>query len=143
MTGSLRAALLTILLFGLWACTPSLDEAQAAWQRIRPAGYSFEYQRTCYCPQSGVWWRVTVRHDSVVDVEQLDSLGSAPYAPKVSHPNLTQLFDGIRAFKLRPHTWAKVSYDKKWHFPNEASGDATDRIGNGWRFRVRDFQSLP
>src|SRR5262245_56960172 len=95
-SGRRHAALVSISLLATGGSGPSLDEAQDAWQRAHPADYVFEYQRVCVCPRSGAWWRVTVRRDSVVEIQQLDSTGATPYSPEGSHPTLTQLFDGIR-----------------------------------------------
>jgi len=142
---NLRALLLSIALLTLWSCGPSFDEARDAWQRAQPAAYIFEYQRSCFCPGSGAWWRVTVRHDSVVDVQLLASPtadGHLEYSPRMSHPTLSQLFDGIAAFSLGPHTWTKVQYDRQWHFPSHASGDVTDRTHGRWSFSVRNFHLL-
>lgn len=142
---NLRALPLSIALLAQWACGPSLDEARDAWHRGHPDSYLFEYQRSCFCPGSGAWWRVTVRHDSVVDVQLLDSptdVGHLDYSSGMSHPTLSQLFDGIAAFSLGPHTWTRVRYDRQWHFPSHASGDVTDRTDSRWNFSVRNFHPL-
>ena len=138
----LRRLLLPLPLLGLWACGPSLEDARAAWQRVRPDSYVFEYQRNCVCPGSGEWWRVTVRHDSVVDADLLEAPADRNPGStfgKMMHPTLSQMFDGIAAFASRPHTWTKIRYDRHWRFPSQASGDATDRLGSQWRFNVRNF----
>jgi hypothetical protein len=137
-----RALPLPIALLAAWACGPSFEDARSAWQRARPDSYVFEYQRSCVCPGSGAWWRVTVRRDTVVDAQLLDAPTadrSPDYALGMSHPTLSQLFDGIAAFANRPHTWTRVRYDRHWRFPIHASGDATDRLGSQWRFSVRNF----
>lgn len=131
-------------LLALLGCGPSMEEARDAWQRAHPDAYVFEYQRTCVCPGSGTWWRITVRQDSVVAVQVVDS-GTVhePLDPLgLSHPTLSQLFDGIAAFSLRPHTWTKVRYDRQWHFPSSASGSLTDRYDSRWSFEVRNFHAL-
>ena len=127
-------------------CGPSLEEAQRAWQREQPDSYTFEYQRNCVCPGTGLWWRVTVRKDTVVAAALLDSsdvatrnLGSSPGM----HPTISQMFEGIAAFAHRPHTWTRVHYDKQWHFPSDAKGDATDVAGNGFHLYVRNFHPTP
>ena len=142
---SRRALRWSIALLGLWACGPSLEEARDAWQRAHPDSYVFEYQRSCLCPGSGAWWRVTVRRDSVAQVQRLDSPSDDGRldSSRMAHPTVSQLFDGIAAFSVVPHTWTKVRYDRRWHFPRYASGDATDRNGRRWRFTVRNFQPLP
>src|SRR5512147_2887749 len=111
---NLRALPSVTALLTLWACGPSFEDAQIAWQRARPDSYVFEYQRSCRCPGAGLWWRVTVRNDSVVDVQLLDSppAGRSPdYSLRMSHPTLSQLFEGIASFASQPHTWTKVHYD--------------------------------
>jgi len=134
-----------VALLGLWACGPSLEDAQATWQRVRPDSYVFEYQRNCICPGSGAWWRVTVRHDSVTEAQLIDAppAGRGPnLALGMSHPTVSQMFDGIAAFANTPHTWTKIRYDRHWRFPSHASGDATDRLGRQWSFTIRNFQPI-
>jgi hypothetical protein len=139
-----RAVLIALL--ALAACGPSLEEARQAWQREHPDSYVFEYQRNCACPGSGLWWRITVRHDSVVAATLLDSSDIATRNLRTSlamHPTVSQMFEGIAAFAHRPHTWTRVHYDRRWHFPSDARGDATDVIGSGWHFYVRNFHPMP
>jgi hypothetical protein len=127
----------------LLACGHSLDSERAAWQRARPRSYVFEYQRSCFCPGSGAWWRVTVRDGSVADVLLLDSTGAErglDYARTMPHPTLSGLFDDIAALSQRPHATSRVQYDSKWHFPSHASGDRSDRTDNYWSLIVRNFR---
>jgi hypothetical protein len=141
---NLRPLPLPLALLALWACEPSLEDARAVWHRAQPVSYVFEYQRTCVCPGSGTWWRVTVRDDSVVNAQLLPSPAAnrdPAYGLNMSHPTLSQLFDGIAAFEDQPHTWTRVRYDRHWRFPSHASGDATDRLGSHWSFRVRNFHA--
>jgi len=135
---------LAIALLALPACGPKLEDARLAWQSDHPDAYVFEYQRNCVCPGSGLWWRVTVRNDSVVTAQSLDSSTSTsdPAALRL-HPTISQMFDGIAAFALRPHTWSRVHYDKRWHFPADARGDMTDRTAGGFHLYVRNFHSIP
>lgn len=141
-----RAAALPIALLALAGCGPSREEAQNAWQREHLASYVFEYQRNCVCPGTGLWWRITVRQDTVVAATLLDSSDVATRNLGSSlgmHPTISQMFDGIAAFAQRPHTWTRVHYDKRWHFPSDARGDATDVAGEGWHFYVRNFHPAP
>ena len=144
--GSCRFALGTVALVTVTACGPSFDEAQRAWQAQGIESYVFEYQRNCVCPGTGLWWRITVRRDTVVTATLLDSSDVATRNLGASlgmHPTVNQMFDGIAAFAHRPHTWTRVHYDATWHYPSDARGDATDRAGNGWRFYVRNFHPAP
>lgn len=143
---NVRALLSLIALLTLWACGPSFEDAQIAWQRARPVSYVFEYQRSCRCTGAGMWVRVTVRNDSVVDAQLLDPPAAdrpPDYSLRISHPTLSQMFEGIAAFASQPHTWTRVHYDSHWHFPDRASGDATDRVDSRWSFKVRNFHPLP
>lgn len=130
----------------LWsACGPSVDEAALTWERDHPDSYVFEYQRNCACPGSGVWWRVTVRTDSVVAAQLLDSnaINNGLGTSIRMHPTISQLFDGLLKVAHRPHTWTRVKYDPKWHYPIRATGDATDRTDSHFQFNLRNFQPLP
>jgi Family of unknown function (DUF6174) len=141
-----RAAALSVALLTLSACGPSLEEAHSAWQREHPDSYVFEYQRNCVCPGTGLWWRITVRRDTVVTAALVDSSDVATRNLGASlgmHPTITQMFDGITAFAHRPHTWTRVHYDAKWHFPSDARGDVTNRVGLGFHFYVRNFHPTP
>jgi uncharacterized protein DUF6174 len=141
----LRAAALPSVLLVLWACGPKLEDARLAWQRDHPDSYGFEYQRNCACPGSGLWWRITVKDDSIVAAQLLDSSAdiSELGASLQMHPTISQMFDGIAAFAHHPHTWTRVHYDSRWHFPADARGDATDRTASGWHFYVRNFRPIP
>jgi hypothetical protein len=132
-----------IALLAISACGPKLDDARLAWQREQPDSYVFEYQRNCVCPGSGVWWRVTVQHDSVVAAQRLDSAAISDPKLLLLHPTISQLFDGIDEFAHRPHTWSRVHYDKRWHFPADARGDVTNRAAAGFHFYVRNFHAIP
>ena len=141
-----RAAALPIALLALAGCGPSLEEAQRAWQREHLASYVFEYQRNCVCPGTGLWWRVTVRQDTVVAATLLDSSDVATRNLGTAldmHPTISLIYSGIAAFAQRPHTWTRVHYDKRWHFPSDARGDATDVAGKGWHLYVRNFHPAP
>ena len=145
LSPNLRPLPSSLALLALWTCGPSFEDAQIVWQRTHPASYVFEYQRSCRCPGSGLWWRVTVRNDSVVAVQLLDASANdhpADYSLSMSHPTLSQMFEGLAAFAGEPHTWTRVHYDAHWRFPNRASGDATDRTGSRWGFKVRNFRPL-
>lgn len=130
--------------FALAGCGPSLDDARLAWLRARPKAYVFEYQRNCTCPGSGAWWRITVRGDSVVGAQLLDSLHADRRlgSSRRNHPTVTQMFDGIALFDQQPHTWTKVRYDAQWHYPSRASGDETDRNDAHWMFVIRKFTPI-
>jgi uncharacterized protein DUF6174 len=141
-----RAAALSVALLALSACGPSFEEAQSAWQRDHPDAYVFEYQRNCVCAGTGVWWRVAVRRDTVIAATLLDSSDVATRNLGTSlgmHPTITQLFEGIANFAQFPHTWTRVHYDAKWHFPSDARGDVTNRVGKGFHFYVRNFHPTP
>src|SRR5262245_21345927 len=100
-----RSALGTVVLVTLSACGPSLDEAQRAWQAEDIDSYVFEYQRNCICPGTGLWWRITVRRDTVVTATLVDSSDVATRNLGASlgmHPTINQMFEGIAAFAHRP-----------------------------------------
>ncbi len=142
---NLPVATLPSALLALWACGPKLEDARLAWQRGHPDSYVFEYQRNCVCPGSGLWWRITVKDDSTVAAQLLDSSatpGDLGTSPRM-HPTISQMFDGIAAFAQHPHTWTRVHYDSRWHFPADARGDATDRTAGGFHFYVRNFHPIP
>lgn len=138
IAGGVAIALLAL------SCGPKLEDARLAWQSDHPDSYVFEYQRNCVCPSTGVWWRVTVQHDSVVAAQRLDSSAgvSDPTALGL-HPTISQMFDGIALFAQRPHTWTRVHYDRRWHYPADARGDMTDRTAGGFHFYVRNFHAIP
>lgn len=131
-------------LLALAACRQSLEDARAAWDRDRPDAYVFEYQRNCSCPGSGAWWRITVREDSVVSAELLDSLNADRRlgSSLAAHPTVDQLFDGIATFGTHPHTWTKARFDSRWHFPTHASGDVTNIYNRHWDVVIRNFQPI-
>ena len=134
-----------IALLALSACGPKLEDARLAWQSDHPDSYVFEYQRNCVCPGSGLWWRITVKDDSTVAAQLLDSsaaTGDLGTSPRM-HPTISQMFDGIAAFAQHPHTWTRVHYDSRWHFPADARGDATDRAAGGFHFYIRNFHPIP
>ena len=136
----------TLVLLTASACGPSFDEAQGAWQAQHIDSYVFDYQRNCVCPGTGLWWRITVRRDTVVAATLLDSSDIATRnigATLGMHPTINRMFEGIADFAHHPHTWTRVHYDRKWHFPSEGKGDRTDRAGSGFHFYVRNFQPTP
>lgn len=132
-------------LLAVSACGPSVEQAALVWQRDHPDSYVFEYQRNCACPGSGLWWRVTVKHDSVVAAQLLDStaINNALGTSLRMHPTISQLFDGLLKVASRRHTYTRVTYDPKWHYPVSAMGDATDRTNSHFQFNLRNFQPLP
>lgn len=137
---------MSVALLALSACGPSLEEARSAWQRDHPDAYVFEYQRNCVCGGTGLWWRVTVRRDTVIAATLLASPDGASRnfdAPLGMHPTITQLFDRLDIFAHSPHTWTRVHYDAKWHFPADARGDVTNRAGQAFHLYVRNFHPTP
>ena len=137
---------MSFALLALSACGPSIDEAQRAWQRDHPDSYVFEYQYTCACAGTGLWWRVTVRRDTVIAAALLDSSDVATRNLGTSlgmHPTITQLFDRIATFAHSPHTWTRVHYDAKWHYPSDVRGDMTSRTGQAFHMYVRNFHPTP
>ncbi len=142
---SVGAVALPVIL-ALSACGPKLEDARLAWQRVQPRAYVFEYQRNCACPGSGLWYRVTVRDDSVTAAELLESSSPGNPGPGFSrsmHPTISQMFDGIVEFEQHPHTWTRIHYDPRWHFPDDARGDATNRLEGSFHFYVRNFHPIP
>ena len=140
-----RVAGLVGVLVTISACGPSVDDAALVWQREHPDSYVFEYQSICVCPGSGLWWRVTVRDDSVVASELLDStaIRNGLGASLKVHPTITQLFDGLTSMTHRPHSWTKIRYDPEWHYPVSAKGDATDQNNSHFQITLRNFKPLP
>src|SRR5262245_51837653 len=101
-----RSALGTVGLGTLSACGPSLDEAQRAWQAEDIDSYVFEYQRNCICPGTGLWWRITVRRDTVVTATLVDSSDVATRnvgAALGMDPSINQMFVGMTRFPDRSH----------------------------------------
>ncbi len=127
------------------ACQRDMAAHRRAWEAARPSSYVFEYQRTCFCPASGAWWRITVKRDSVTDAQLIDSTGvtrGLRYIHTLAQPTLSELFTEIAA-NLEPATaWARVDYDPQWHFPINATGDVVDRTDSKWTLIVRHFRSM-
>lgn len=144
ITQSVRNLLLLATVAVAAACGIDVASHRRRREAMRPASYTFEYQRTCFCPASGAWWRITINHDSVTKAELIDSAGVSrglSYLHTLPQPTLSGLFDEI-ATRTKPVTaWARVEYDPRWHFPTNARGDAPNRTDSKWTIRVRNFRS--
>src|SRR5206468_9819328 len=80
------------------ACQRDMAAHRRAWEAARPSSYVFEYQRTCFCPASGAWWRITVKRDSVTDAQLIDSTRvtrGLRYIHTLAQPTLSELFTEI------------------------------------------------
>src|SRR5438309_11863862 len=80
------------------ACQRDMAAHRRAWEATRPSSYVFEYQRTCFCPASGAWWRITVKRASVTDAPLIDSTGVARrlgYIHDLAPPTRSERFTAI------------------------------------------------
>src|SRR5437660_12769906 len=111
------------------ACQRDMAAHRRAWEAARPSSYVFEYQRTCFCPASRAWWRITVKRDSVAGAQLVDSTGltrGLRYIHTLAQPTLSELFTEIASDLELTTAWARVDYDPQSHFPMNATGDAAD-----------------
>jgi uncharacterized protein DUF6174 len=131
----------------LWLYAPPMSVERRAWGWVRPQSYSFEFRYTCFCPGSGVWWRISVRDESglyyqLVDPSKLTRHFDGLESPPVVLPNLSTIFDDI-ANRASGSTYYRVRYDPRWHFPVYAHGENLFRTDSDWTFSVRDFHPDP
>jgi hypothetical protein len=139
---------LCITLGALWIVDDRpLGVERRAWELLRPRSYSFEYQYTCFCPGSGLWWRISVRDETylyyqLVDPSKLSGHFPALESPPVQLPNLSTLFDDI-AQRASGSTLYHVRFDPRWHFPVHAYGDRLLWSDSYWTMSVRNFHPDP
>ena len=70
------------------------------WERLRPRSYSFEYQYTCFCPGSGLWWKISVRDEAFLYYQAVDPSKLSGHFPALERPplqltSLSTIFDDI------------------------------------------------
>ena len=114
------SGLLLVLTISLMSCGDSVQDNLDVWEKIRPNAYAFEYQRSCFCPGAGAWWRITVRRDSVVGVELIDTTEAGrglDVARRGPHPTISSLFEDLERDSARPSAQVRVQYHRVWHFP--------------------------
>ena len=147
---SRRPALLGAILAAgtLAACIgQSIDAHYRAWRNLGIHNYQFEYQRLCFCPGSGAWWRVTVKGDSAVNVQLVDT-GSARrglnYASQLPQPTIPDLFHDLTRDSRPALAQLHVEYNELWHFPSAMKVDPSPTtIDDEWELTVRNFRPWP
>ena len=116
---------------GIGACGSDLTgpgqlaARRSAWESRAPAAYAFTYRASCFCQESGVLYRVSVRDGSVVRVDQLDpdpAQRQVP-APHRGHPTVDSLFAWTARAYARSADRVDVTYDVTYHFPARISID--------------------
>jgi hypothetical protein len=147
MTPRFTSGLVCFLTIPLIACGDSLQDNLAVWEAMQPHAYVFEYQRSCFCPGSGAWWKITVRGDSVVGVELVDTAEAQrglDVASRGRHPTISLFFEYLERDSARPFAKVQVEYHRIWHFPVWMDVDPIrTAIDDEWKAVIHGFHPIP
>jgi hypothetical protein len=123
----------------------ALDHA-ALWRASKPAAYTFEYRKECFCELTGIWWRVEVRGNRVVAAAPV-SPGDSAHADSVKsldeHPTIDDMFQRLAQLRSVRPAKLDVRFDSVLHFPAFIDADEAAEVADDeWRIAIRNVTPL-
>ena len=126
-------AILALSLAALVACgddavspqVAALDEAQALWNRTKPASnsYSYDQQVMCFCPYGASTFRVTVTAGAITRVHDPQANADLPSNQFSRFRTVDHLFDEVRSALTKSGVLTTVEYHPTMGFPSKVSLD--------------------
>jgi hypothetical protein len=103
----------------------ALDEAEALWNRTKPASasYSFDQQVMCFCPYGASTFRVTVTAGAITRVHDSQAAADLPANQFSRFRTVDQLFDEVRSALAKSGVLTTVEYHPTMGFPSKVSLD--------------------
>lgn len=103
----------------------ALDEAQALWNRTKPASgsYSYDQQVMCFCPYGASTFRVTVTAGAITRVHDSQAASDLPSSQFSRFRTVDQLFSEVRSALAKSGVLTTVEYHPTMGFPSKVSLD--------------------
>ena len=109
----------------------------ARWNRLRPAQYSYDFQRTCYCLVEAIQpVRITVSNGQVTSVATLPDLSPVPpeQVNQFYRVTIDSVFQIVRHAIDEGADIVAARYDPRWGYPTTVwidyiSNAADDEMG--------------
>lgn len=114
----------------------ALDAARARWEANGPRVYTFEVQRTCFCPSEYVRrMRIEVTDGAVSTAVYVDD--GEPVPARIEPPSIEMLFDEIQSAIDGGAHRLDASYDPTLGYPVDVSIDPiAEAVDEEQAFRV-------
>jgi hypothetical protein len=116
----------------LLACGESLGPIQSfatswsQWNRLRPAQYTYDFRRGCFCGGEAVQpVRITVSNGQVVSVRHLPDLTPVPpeQVSQFYQVTLDSVFAIVRHAIATDADMISAQYDPRWGYPSDVMID--------------------
>lgn len=103
----------------------ALAEAQALWNRTKPASnsYTYDQQVMCFCPYGAQTFRVTVTGGLITRVYDSQAAMDLPANQFSRFRTVQQLFDEVRLALSKSGVLTAVEYHPTMGFPSKVSLD--------------------
>jgi len=103
----------------------ALDEAEALWNRTKPASgsYSYDQQVMCFCPYGASTFRVTVTAGAITRVHDPQTASDLPANQFSRFRTVDQLFGEVRSALAKSGVLTTVEYHPTMGFPSKVSLD--------------------
>jgi hypothetical protein len=108
-----------------------LEGAMAKWRSAGLHDYSYQYQRSCFCPEE---YRravvITVRRDSIAGVLFADTRAAVPRENWSRYQTIDGLFAMLQEAADRKAHRIDVTYDGEFGYPRTASIDYDEHLAD-------------